>query len=322
MSDSPIPVPITNYTDPSQFLTTISPLRLPAVLRGCPLGPCMSSWTMESLAEKLSGVVRPVHVTTEPDMSFASKNFKYSSMDLGEMVRIAASGEGNEMYYLRAVSEENPRTKPVSLEEDFPTISKDFDLPDLLPQEKMFSSVLRVSSGGVRVWTHYDVMDNIYCQVVGHKQAILWPPSEADKLYLVGDKSRVVDIENPDLKQFPLFQLARQYKAELQPGDILFIPALWFHNMVARDFGVAVNVFWRELDVKLYDPKDPYGNKDHLPAAKAMRMLDNVMKQLHDLPEDYRDFYARKLVVRIQDKCFRKESMNQAVPDLFNTRLN
>ena len=127
----------------------------------------------------------------------------------------------------------------------------------------------------------------------------------------MGDKSRVVDIDNPDLKQFPLFPLAKQYMAELQPGDILFIPALWFHNMLARDFGVAVNVFWKELEGKLYDPKDPYGNKDHLPAAKAMRMLDNVMKQLQDLPEEYRDFYARRLVLRVQEKCYSKTSREE-----------
>ena len=43
-------------------------------------------------------------------------------------------------------------------------------------------------------------------------------------MYLVGDKSRVVDVEHPDLEQFPLFPLAQQYKADLKPGDILFIP--------------------------------------------------------------------------------------------------
>ena len=31
--------------------------------------------------------------------------------------------------------------------------------------------------------------------------------------------------------------------------------------MLAHDFGVAVNVFWRELDPKLYDTRDPYGNR-------------------------------------------------------------
>ena len=165
---------------------------------------------MDYLAEKLAGVIRPVQLTTDPDMNFANKNFKYSSLDFGEVMKLTASGEGEEMFYLRAVSEENPRTKPVKLEEDFPTIASDFILPDILPADKIFSSVLRVSSGRVRVWTHYDVMDNIYCQVVGHKEVVLWPPSEADKLYLVGDRSKVVDINNPDLYQFPLFPLAKQ----------------------------------------------------------------------------------------------------------------
>ena len=37
-----------------------------------------------------------------------------------------------------------------------------------------------------------------------------------------------------------------------------------------------------------------------------MRMLDNVMKQLQELPAEYKDFYARKLVMRVQDKCYSK----------------
>ena len=65
----------------------------------------------------------------------------------------------------------------------------------------------------------------------------------------------------------------------VQSDKTIFIPALWFH-MLAKVIGVAVNVFWRELE-------DPHGNKDHLPAAKALRMLDNEMKQLKEM------FYLR-----------------------------
>ena len=50
----------------------------------------------------------------------------------------------------------------------------------------MFSSVLRISSGGVRIWTHYDVTDNVYCQIIGRKSAVLWPPSQANNMYLQG----------------------------------------------------------------------------------------------------------------------------------------
>ena len=62
---------------------------------------------------------------------------------------------------------------------------------------------LRVSSGGIRVWTHYDVMDNIYCQVLGHKRAVLWAPDQVDNMYLTGDKSSVIDIDNPDTAKYP-----------------------------------------------------------------------------------------------------------------------
>lgn len=309
--DSNSNISVFTYTDSSILQTEIEPTSKPAIIRGCPLGSCTSLWNTEYLSQKLTGTTKPVHVTTEANMSFTNKNFTYQNLDLGELIHRASTPRGSgsgcdTLFYLRAINDENPRTKPAKFEDDFPSISCDFSPPELVSPEKLFSSVLRISSGGVRVWTHYDVMDNIYCQVLGHKQAILWPPSEADKLYLNGDKSKVTDIDNVDLEQFPLFPHAKRYSANLEPGDILYIPALWFHNMLALDFGVAVNVFWKELPGNLYDTKDPYGNKDHLPAAKAQRMMDNVIRQLNDLPPEYKDFYARKLIDRIKDKCFLK----------------
>ena len=83
---------------------------------------------------------------------------------------------------------------------------------------------------------------------------------------------------------------------------LILFPALWFHNMTYLDFGVAVNVFWRDMDTKFYDNKDPYGNKDPLPAQRASQIVDRAVKALEELPEDYRDFYARRLCDRIRQK--------------------
>lgn len=77
--------------------------------------------------------------------------------------------------------------------------------------------------------------------------------------------------------------------------------------MKAEDFGVAVNVFWKELDADMYDQKDSYGNKDLVPGSRAMRMMDNVIKQLDSIPPVYKDFYARRIVKRIQQKCYLNE---------------
>jgi len=294
-------VSVLEYSGPAQ-LAALAPARQPVVLRGAPLGPCSTIWTPDYLAEQLEGVKVPVHVATQPALDWLGKNFRYEEMQADELVRRAAAGEPG--LYLRAVSRTQPRTRPTQLQEEFPSIAADFQLPaGLVPADQLFSSVLRLSSPATTVWTHYDIMDNLYCQVIGCKRAVLWPPDQANLLYLAGDKSRVLDIDNPDPDQFPLFHQAWRHEVELMPGDLLYIPALWFHNMKARDFGVAVNIFWKELEGRLYDQKDPYGNRVHLPAARADRMLDNVVRQLQQLPEEYTQFYANQLVNKLKKKC-------------------
>lgn len=106
------------------------------------------------------------------------------------------------------------------------------------------------------------VMDNVLVQVVGKKRVVLYPPSDSAHLYLVGDKSRVLDIDAPDLSSFPNFSRVTRHEAHLEPGEVLYIPALWFHHVTALEFGVAVNVFWRHLGEEFYDSKDTYGNRD------------------------------------------------------------
>lgn len=144
-------------------------------------------------------------------------------------------------------------------------------------------------------------MDNFLVQVNGRKKITLFSPRDALNLYLVGDKSRVQDIDNPDLSLYPLFANAVRYDCELLPGDVLFIPALWFHNVVSLDFSVAVNVFWKHLPDEFYDSKDTYGNKDPPQVQRAMQILDRSLKALEELPNDqYKQFYSLCMINRIQ----------------------
>ncbi len=147
-------------------------------------------------------------------------------------------------------------------------------------------------------------MDNILIQVIGRKRVVLFSPQEALNLYLNGDKSEVVDIDNPDLTKYPKFKNAVKHECYLEPGDSLFIPALWFHNVIAQEFSVGVNMFWRHLDREMYDSKDIYGNKDPLPVCRVMQMMDKGMKSLDELPDTYKDFYARLMISKLERKCF------------------
>ncbi len=82
----------------------------------------------------------------------------------------------------------------------------------------------------------------------------------------------------------------------------LLSSALWFHNTLALQFGVGVNVFWRHLPADRYDKKDPYGNKDPVAATRALQALERALHTLDELPADYRDFYGRRMIQRIQKR--------------------
>ena len=88
-------------------------------------------------------------------MSFLDKNFTYTKKPFGEFIDdIQSGGE----QYLRALSATSPTREATHLQEDFPTIASDFQLPDELEFVKTHehSSPLRIS-GPVAMWLHYDV---------------------------------------------------------------------------------------------------------------------------------------------------------------------
>ena len=74
-------------------------------------------------------------------------------------------------YYFRSIGN-NPRKDVSDITKIAPNVAKDFTIPPELGviQDRIFSSVFRMSSKRIRVWTHYDVMDNVLFQVVGEKE--------------------------------------------------------------------------------------------------------------------------------------------------------
>lgn len=61
-----------------------------------------------------------------------------------------------ERYYLRALGKD-VRKDRANFSEQFPELAEDLEIPPIFPSNLFFSSVFRISSPGVRLWTHYDV---------------------------------------------------------------------------------------------------------------------------------------------------------------------
>eukprot|EP01138_Halocafeteria_seosinensis_P007657 gb/GECG01007825.1/.p1 GENE.gb/GECG01007825.1/~~gb/GECG01007825.1/.p1 ORF type:complete len:1688 (+),score=172.13 gb/GECG01007825.1/:1-5064(+) len=244
------------------------------------------------------------HVSANARMDFTDKNFCFQNMTFQELLqRCENTKQDTGSIYLRAVGD-NPRRTRAHFWKDFPDLSRSLPfqkLKWLVPSGAYFSSVFRVASPGMTLWTHYDVMDNVLVQLHGKKRVILFPPSVSDCLYLKGSSSKVLNWDFIDTSQFPLAPYARKNAVEflMREGDVLFIPSLWCHSVTSvSGTSIAVNVFWKDniLPDELRNPKDLYGNADPLPVTEAEERSKEASKLLSTLPNEYYDFYVRKVL--------------------------
>jgi hypothetical protein len=106
----------------------------------------------------------------------------------------------------------------------------------------------------VAVATHHDMFSNLAVVVAGGRRFTLFPPDQVANLYIgpfeftpAGTPASLVDPEAPDFERFPRAAEAMQnaLTAELEPGDAIYIPHMWWHHVRSLDaLSILVNYWW------------------------------------------------------------------------------
>ncbi|HEY0800640.1 MAG TPA: cupin-like domain-containing protein [Steroidobacteraceae bacterium] len=143
----------------------------------------------------------------------------------------------------------------VSLPQFLPRFSDTNNARPLIAAESVAESIW--IGNRTCVAAHFDNTDNLACVVAGRRRFTMFPPDQIRNLYVgpldltpAGVPVSLVDVRDPDLTRFPRFAEALLVAevAELAPGDAVYIPALWWHNVEALDdFNVLVNYWWRDV---------------------------------------------------------------------------
>ncbi|WP_240922260.1 cupin-like domain-containing protein [Oleiagrimonas sp. C23AA] len=109
---------------------------------------------------------------------------------------------------------------------------------------------------GNRVTTpaHFDEQHNIACVVCGRRRFTLFAPEQVGNLYIgpldfapTGAAISLARLDRPDDPRFPRLRQALDsaLQAELEPGDAIYIPPLWWHHVASLTaFNGLVNYWW------------------------------------------------------------------------------
>ena len=147
----------------------------------------------------------------------------------------------------------------------------DVFLPGLSKENSLDFGTLKPS---VRLWlsnrttvaAHYDVLDNIACVCAGRRRFTLFPPEQIRNLYVgpidftpAGQAISLVDLDEPDLERYPRFAEALKHAqaAELEPGDAIYIPSMWWHSVQSLGpLNILINHWWRDVPGWMGAPAD------------------------------------------------------------------
>jgi hypothetical protein len=159
--------------------------------------------------------------------------------------------------------------------------------------ENVQGPLLWMGGGGQIVDLHFDPYRNFIGMLNGWKRVTLLPPAASRDLYVgvlgnqaVSAVSSRVRLTEWDRAAFPrvIEALKLGCVATLEPGDMLYIPPLWWHHVESSDLNIMINSWENDILPRLFDQALAC-------FVEAMKLFSSVPRALR---ESYRAIYRRQ----------------------------
>lgn len=231
-------VPRRERLAPEEFRSTFAVPGRPVVITGSLQWPALHSWSHEWFRDRLGFLeielsVNPTHTR------------RTVKMRLDEYVeRILSGSRMTGGLYLAQF--------PL---EQLPVLYKDFSLPLYCQPGRKVITHMWFGPGTTLVSFHKDnhhplaLIDNLFVQVYGRKRIIVAGPENDAFMYPRTREAGAywhseVRSAAPDFERFPLFRSAQLWEAIVGPGDILFIPRNYWHEVTALERSISLSFWW------------------------------------------------------------------------------
>jgi hypothetical protein len=231
----------------AEFLDTFYAQSRPVVIGGeLESWPARKLWTADYLREALRGRT----VEYQGGRAAAGGDFERHKDDFSRQVPFERfidmiDGHAGNDAYLTAYNSRINAEALAPLQNDVRPLPKYLSQPD-----GELGGMFWIGPAGTFTPLHHDLTNNLLVQVVGRKRVVLVDAVNLPRLY--NDQhvfSEVRDLTDPalDLTRFARLNGLTAYDVELQPGQALFIPVGWWHQVASLDFSVSItytNFLW------------------------------------------------------------------------------
>lgn len=160
---------------------------------------------------------------------------------------------------------------------EVPELQNDFSFPDF--GLRLMKGLPMLFFGGKDSYTfmHYDIdLANIFhFHFEGKKQCILFDQKQSKYLYKIPNSlitREDIDFSNPDLDKWPALKKAKGYIAELEHGNVLYMPEGYWHYMkyITPGFSMSLRAVAR----------NPKNFSKAIYNVFVMRGIDNLMRKI------------------------------------------
>lgn len=129
-----------------------------------------------------------------------------------------------------------------------PELNDDVRPPEYCRDAAWRNSRFWLSASQTSTPLHRDVAENIFFQLSGRKRFYLYSPAATPWLYSHRFRSALpnygaFDPEYPDYERFPLSRAVEPLEVILEPGDALYLPSRWWHQVRSLDVSMSLN-YW------------------------------------------------------------------------------
>jgi hypothetical protein len=197
--------------------------------------PALRRWSPQDLRERFGHLDVEIQAERSADPNYEVNKLAHKRrVRLSDFVDLVLAGGATNDYYLTANNEMLARPEFAPILADIGSLPAFCDRSQLAQRASFW-----FGPAGTVTPQHHDTLMLCHTQIVGRKRWRFISPLQTPLLYNHFDVYSPVDLDRPDLNRYPLFSQATVLEVVVEPGETVFLPLGWWHQVTALDVSLS-----------------------------------------------------------------------------------